>query len=176
MIEPLEESYFKWLYAKVCDPSETDTSETYYKLLSILFHTKFEWKVIGDDNRAEEGVLLRDEFVSSTGLNADEWNDLDCSVLEMLIALSRKITTLTNDISETEWFWGMLENLQLSSMNDATYVDENEVDQILRTFIFREYNHLGHGGLFPLRESEYDQRFIELWYQMSEYLYQNNIA
>lgn len=175
MIEPLEESYFNWLYAKVCDPREVDPSKRYEKVLGLLHQTQFEWHVIGDDNRAEDGCLLRDEFMASVGISNVEWTQIGCSILEMLVAFSRKIVTIA-DIPVDKWFWELLTNLNLNGMNDATYVDSNEVSHILDIFIYRRYNHLGHGGLFPLRESDYDQRFIELWYQMSEYLYQNNIA
>jgi hypothetical protein len=39
--------------------------------------------------------------------------------------------------------------------------------------IWRTYDRRGHGGLFPLQRSNRDQRRVEIWYQLSEYLLQD---
>ena len=37
----------------------------------------------------------------------------------------------------------------------------------------REYSDNGHGGLFPLKNPKKDQRKVEIWYQMTEYINEN---
>lgn len=176
MSEPLDFSYFRWLCSKVCNVREKDPSKTYETLMTILFTTEYVWLVIGDDNRAEDGVDLRDEFLRFAHLDADEdWLKSSCSVLEMLIAFSRKAAFATEEKAK-KWFWEIIYNLQLSEMNDASNPDPDIIADVVDQFVWRTYDHLGHGGLFPLRETEYDQRFIEVWYQFNEYLYQQNIA
>ena len=173
MVEPFEHSYFNWLYAKVCDVHEEDPAAKYEQLLSIFHRHPFEWFVVGDDNRVEEGLDLREEFKEVTGLASD--TDDQCSVLECLVAFARKIGS-TSGLPSIFWFWTMIENLGMANMNDAYGPDEVTTHEALDIFVNRHYDELGHGGIFPLRESEYDQRYIELWYQFNEYSYQNNIV
>ncbi len=47
MPEPIEESYFDWLCAKVI-PMDVNV---YYDLMEILYRTEFVWFVLGDRNR-----------------------------------------------------------------------------------------------------------------------------
>lgn len=176
MIEPLEHAYFNWLYAKVCDVRSTSKSKQFEILLQELHRTEFTWIVTGDDNRAEDGRDLREEFYEMSTVDADEdWFNEGCSVLEMLIALARRAAFETGESTE-KWFWLMLENLGLSKLSDNKKPNRDAIKNTLEIFVWRMYDELGHGGIFPLRETEYDQRYVELWYQLSEYLWQNNIA
>jgi len=176
MIEPLEHAYFNWLYSKVCNVRTTAKSQQFETLLQELHRTQFPWLLSGDDNREEEGRVLRDEFITTSLAEApEEWFDEGCSVLEMLIAFSRRAADQTGDEAKT-WFWIMLDNLGLADLSDNKNPDRTRIREILDIFIWRTYDERGHGGLFPLRETEYDQRYIELSYQLSEYLYQNNIV
>lgn len=175
MSEPLEHAYFNWLYAKVCNPRAASKTQKFETLLQVLHKTEFVWVILGDDNRAEDGCDLRDEFLTASRQDApQEWLEEGCSVLEMLIAFSRKAAFETSDTPKY-WFWTMLENLGVSNMNDAFNPNQDQIRDILDVMVWRHYDELGNGGLFPLRESKYDQRYVEIWYQFSEYLYQNNI-
>jgi len=175
MAEPLENLYFNWLYAKVCDVRTTSKKKQFEVLLQELHRTEYVWLLSGDDNRAEDGCELRDEFLTASNIEVyDGWGEDGCSALEMLVAFSRRAGFETSDIP-SKWFWVMLENLGLSGLSDSTNPNRDDIQAILEVFLWRRYNALGHGGLFPLRETEYDQRYVEIWYQFNEYLYQNNI-
>ena len=174
MVEPFEHSYFNWLYAKVVDPRETDPKSKYEQLLSIFHRHPFYWIVVGDDNRAEEALDLREEFMAVSGM-VGEFEDNIPSVLEVLIAFARRASD-TSGTSSYFWFWTMVENLGLNDMSDAAEPEANTIHEKLAIFVDRKYDALGHGGLFPLRESEYDQRFIEIWYQFNDFAYQNNLS
>lgn len=172
MSEPPDELYFPWLYAQVASVNIADPSRTYWELLRKLYNKEFIWFVPNDDNRAEDGRELRLEFVTTTGAVVDgDWLRLGCSVLELLIALSRRLCFET-DIPEVEWFWEMLENLGLDQYNDSRPLPEARVDAVLDRFIWRVYRRNGRGGLFPLKRSSEDQTKVEIWYQMSAYILQ----
>lgn len=173
MVEPFEHAYFNWLYAKVADVHETDPKLKYEKLFSIFHRHEFFWTVIGDDNRVEDALALRDDFMEMSGLTGEF--EEECSVLELLISFARRAGQ-TSGLPTQFWFWTMVENLGLSEMTDAADPDENVIHTVLDVFVNRQYDELGRGGIFPLREAQHDQRFIELWYQFNEYSYQNNIA
>ena len=97
--------------------------------------------------------------------------DLDCSMLEMLIALSDR-TAFQTDGRLEEWFWRFMHNLELDRYSDDLYEIsiQEEVEDTLTRVIWRKYAQDGTGGLFPLRHPDHDQRKIELWYQMSAYI------
>ena len=177
MSEPLEETYFNWLYSKVASIDVASTpSITYYKLFRALHKTEYAWLVSGDDNRAAEGVYLRNDFLRESQLGGDAlWPYVPCSVLEMLIALAQGASENT-DFSTRTWFWIMLENLGLNHMSDNHLGVRAVVEEVLDTFIWRTYDEYGRGGLFPLDDTERDQREVEVWYQFSEYVIENDIV
>jgi hypothetical protein len=170
MNEAVEQLYFNWLCARVINMNEADSGPAYWKLLTRLHRTEFVWVVFRDDNRAEDGKELRREFILQAELPDDvEWRTIiGCSVLEMLIALARRLE-FQEDTPAHEWFWEFIRNLGLSKYSDNLF-DDYAVDEILDAFIWRTYEPNGHGGIFPLYHTDEDQREIEIWYQMCEYL------
>lgn len=175
MSEPVEESYFNWLYLKVASVGVITPSLSYYTLLRELHSTEFIWLISGDDNRAEDGIELRKEFLINTSYEYDaSWLSLPCSVLEMLIAFSRR-AEFDTDFSEREWFWMFLDNLELSELNDTVLGIPGIVDSVLSTFIWRTYDSNGHGGLFPTESFANDQRKVEIFYQWCNWVYENDL-
>lgn len=170
MGEPIESVYFNWLCAKVMLLENPTPSLTFWKLLRKLHSTEFVWLIPNDDNRVEDGLELRHEFVREMNIEVDpEWSKLDCSILEMLIAFSRRAEFQT-DISAKDWFWMFMEHLRLADCNDASDVNPSVIDEILYQFVWRTYDYNGVGGLFPLHETNHDQRKVEVWYQFCEFL------
>jgi hypothetical protein len=168
--EPIEEVYFNWLYNKVAFARHPTPSLTFYNLLRILHRTEFVWFLTGDDNRAQDGLDVRSEFLRGSGLQHESnWSHIGCSVFEMLIALTRKAEFET-DLTAREWFWIFMENLSLKDLSDSKRNIDRKVDVILETLIWRTYDANGHRGLFPLKHPTDDQRHVEIWYQFYAYL------
>ena len=170
---PLDELYFQWLYAQVGDPASLNRDRTYWRLLRLLFTKEFVWIVPNDDNRIADGTDLRYEFVDQSRLNDvdRDWINLGCSMLELLIGLSRRLSF--QDEKEREprvWFWHLIENLGLQDHNDNAAYSEEGVNEILDRVIWRTYHSNGEGGLFPLEHAERDQRDVEIWYQLCAYI------
>jgi len=175
MEEPIEEVYFKWLYSKVASVAVPTPSLTYYTLLRDLHCTEFVWLVTGDDNRAADGMELRREFLRQAYLEQDPaWMSIPCSVLEMLIAFSRRASFQT-DWPERDWFWIFMHNLDLAELNDAMDDVTQITYEVMNQFVWRTYLYDGTGGLFPMREPLQDQRKLELWYQFFEWLVDQEI-
>lgn len=175
MSEPLDELYFRWLYAQVGSVKLKNPSRTHWSLLKLLHMKEFVWIIPNDDNRLEDGRDLRDEFVYEIRhMDVEpEWMSLGCSMLEMLIGLARRLWFEDDHFQIDEWFWHLMENLGLSGFSDRGGWDEQDVEDILNAVIWRIYEPDGRGGLFPLKNAQEDQREVELWYQMSEYLLEN---
>lgn len=166
MEEPIENEYFNWLCAKVL----TMPSTMYVELFKVLHNTPFAWFIPGDRNRAEDGDELKLYFLNESGWEReDDWLNQPCSVLEMLVALARNAAFQT-DISDRDWMGIFLANLGLEQYRRLQRADIPAVEDILNTFIWRQYDPSGHGGLFPMRQPIHDQRKEEIWYQLSAYI------
>lgn len=173
--EPVEEVYFNWLYNKVAFLMNPTPSLTFYTLLRDLHNIEFIWIVAGDENRAQDGLDIRKEFFRETFISKNTyWQNIGCSVLEMLIALSRR-AEFNSYTDARDWFWVFIENLGLSELNDASSEISNKVAPIIDTFIWRTYNKNGLGGLFPLQHPNQNQKKLEIWYQFHAYLNENDV-
>lgn len=172
--EPLDELYFQWLYRQV-GKAGTNRTRTHWKLLRQLYTKAFVWITPNDDNRIVDGTDLRYEFVNYSDLSKVDasWMGEACSVLEMMVALSRRLA-FEAEGQPSDWFWLLARNLQLEEFTDSNHDDNvEEIDDILERLIWRQYGADGRGGLFPLANANVDQRHVEIWYQMSQYLYEN---
>lgn len=174
---PLDHMYLEWLYKKAIGATGVkNPSRTYWHLTRKLYSIRFDWFVHHDDNRAEDGKSLRDEFIDDMDVQDVEvgWLQEDCSFLEMLIALANR-AAFNSEIAPGDWFWIFMENLGLKQYSDRAFdIDaEYHVDEVCERVNQRKYNRNGAGGLFPLRHATQDQRRVELWYQLSAYLLEN---
>jgi hypothetical protein len=171
LTEPLEEIYFKWLYAKVASVENPTPTLTFWALLAELHSVEFRTYVLGDDNRAADGLDVRWSFLTAHSEAApNEFFELGCSILEMLIGFS-KVAEFQTDMDSRDWFWIFLSNLGLSHLNDShRHVLNVQIENVLNVFVERTYSRSGKGGLFPLPRTNRDQRKVEIWYQFCEYL------
>lgn len=172
MHDPVEELYFNWLCAKVLEyPDRPD----YWELLLMLHRYEFVPTVQGDYNRASDGLEVRHEFIRCTPYGeSPDWDHIGCSLLEMFIGLANKASWQTSEPLRV-WFWRFIQNLQLDDYRRVEPVTIPDIEKKLYTFVWRQYDDSGFGGLFPLRMSEHDQRMVEIWYQLAEYVDENRL-
>jgi hypothetical protein len=171
MSEPLDERYFTWLYSQVGSVEITNPSKTYWGLLNLLFRKEFFWIVPNDDNRAEDGRALRDQFIQEEGIvsvDAD-WMQLGCSMFELLIGLSRRLS-FEDGQTTSVWFWELMKNLRLDRYTDNRPIPHKKVEDVLDGVIWRTYAVDGSGGIFPLKHPNSPVTKLELWYQAQAYL------
>lgn len=171
----VEQEYFDWLYDKIGNTVWRNETQTYFRLAELLMLTEFQPIVDFDENRAIDGITLRDEFVDEYG--SWEGSKLPfepCSMLEMLIALAVRLHYEMDGFMVGEvpdMFWRMMRNCGLDKFTDE-YANygwnrfEVEVDEILDRINNRTYERNGVGGLFPLMHSRIDVRKQELHAQM----------
>lgn len=173
MKKPLDELYLGWLYQQVANPEIVNPSQTYWNLLQHLLGKEYVWIIPNDDNRVEDGRDLRYEFIEDLGLDnvALDWINLGCSMLEMLIALSRRLS-FQDGGEPRDWFWRMIDNLGLNIVDQQKF-PRSRVEEVLDRQIWRTYRSNGAGGLFPLKHPRRDQRDIELWVQLNAFLLEN---
>lgn len=169
----IRELYFGWLINLI----DNKRCSHYRNLISHLFDKDFTYTIPRDESRYKDGVNLRHRFAAidkyPDELVYDEMCGYDCSVLEMMIALSIKCEDiLSRSITEDRtavWFWNMIDNLGLSYYDDIHY-DYEEVEEIIDIFLDRDYKPNGEGGLFIIHNSPYDVREKDIWWQMNWYI------
>ena len=166
--------YFEWLYRLVCGDRYSNEI-SYKKLLAYLHRTEFTYLLSKDKNRAADGVDLRYRF-SKERYHGHVPSCLDgpCSILEMMVALAiRCEETIMDDPKigdrTSQWVWGMVTNMGLGYMSDNRF-DERAAKEIIDRFLNRDYSQNGRGGLFTVRNCEYDLTNIEIWTQMLWFL------
>lgn len=147
--------------------------EVYGDMLMQLHETVFEYPLERDQNRAKDGVRLRDEYGK---LPHDIENNAPCSVLEMLAALSIRaddewIGTM-GDPRPEEFFWEMIRNLGLDFFDYKNF-NKAAVDHIITVWMYRDFAQNGEGSPFPLRHPNSDQRDELIWSQMMAYFTEN---
>ena len=173
--DEIKDEYFEWLLDFVCR-DRYSPKISYRKLLMYLHNTDFRYLLERDQNRSVNGVYLRYRFVVVHDYDDyifDEWED-QCSVLEMMIALAIECEESTMDDPSIgnrtgQWFWGMIRSLGLSSMTDDRF-DRRLAEDVVETFLDREYEPDGRGGLFTIRNCDKDLRDVEIFYQLCWYL------
>jgi hypothetical protein len=168
----LDEQYVDWLYRQVASVRLKNPARTYWSLIKQLYSKEFVWFVPNDDNRVEDGRDLRYEFLELHHIVPEPaWIRRGCSMLEMLIGLSRRLS-FEAEGQPRHWFWEMLQNVELQDYTDAYYctADISIINNVLDRIINRTYEFDGRGGLFPLSDPGEDQRQMEIFYQISCYL------
>ena len=166
--------YSEWLCESVGFPNDG----SYSKLAKFLLDDDFTWLIPLDENRAVDGIELRYLYARISGVNdasiVQKTEDTKaCSVLEMLVALSRRIerdiTGTPGDDHPERWFWEFMHNLGIDDQNNDAF-DDNYITMVIDTWLMRRFRRNGLGSPFPLDEPFGDQRRKEIWVQMQSYL------
>lgn len=178
MRHDLKKEYFEWLCEVACEERRLNPYISFIKLLTHLHDTEFTYLIRRDGNRAKDGMDLRYRFaVDCYPDDVDSVLDIlggPCSILEMMVALAiRCEETITDDPAyggrQGQIFWSMIVSLGLGSMLDTRY-DEIYVNDVITTFLNRDYQPNGKGGLFTINNCDVDLRGAEIWHQMCWYL------
>lgn len=165
-------TYLDWLKNQV----EYFDGPRHNQLLNKLHDLPFTPIIERDENRAYDGIHLRDEYFDEYGDDA-YIIDTGCSFLEFLVALARRMNYIYARVDEdrtADCFWMLIDNLGIyySDEIDASFFKKREkyVEFAVKNVNDRSYQENGRGGLFPLRHPRTNQRNVEIWYQMNQYL------
>ena len=182
----ISSEYFEWLYSLVgTNWRFTRTNDSFRRLFKQLHEIDFTYTLPMDSNREADGIDLRYRFGYDTDYSfamiAAEIDIHPCSVLEMLIALAvRCEEQIMSDPDygdrTSDWFWGMLDSLNISSFSDRVFDREREeyIQEAVDIFMDRRYEADGTGGgLFIVTNPPEDLRNVDIWYQMNWCLTKN---
>jgi len=158
--------YYIWLTKKIDIPN----NKQYLGLFERMHNVEFVWTVPNDDNRVQDGLDLRSEFLNIQDGGEITIGGVTC--LEVLVALSRRVAFIADGAHHSrKWAWTLLKNLGLQRFSDPLTPEKTaRVDNILHDLIWRHYHANGRGGFFPLQNPEVDQTTVEIWYQLNAYV------
>ena len=158
--------YYTWLTQHVDIPN----GKKYLDLFERMHNLEFVWTVPNDDNRVQDAIDLRGEFLNIYGGGELELGGATC--LEVLVSLSRKVAFIASGNGHSrQWAWTLLRNLRLNKFSDPLTPERMErVDKILHDLVWRDYHADGRGGFFPLSNPDVDQTKVEIWYQLNAYV------
>lgn len=171
-------AYFRWLVRTYLQDSE-GLPNGYGLLLAQMLRKEYYYFVDYDENRANDGIFLRERYLDTDGGDQGVVPEGPCSFLEFLISIAVRLEDMLYDgvqIPVSEYFWELASRLRLTEYNDDAYSYSDTqfvVDAIMTSFMDRCYSKTGEGGLFPLRPPCKDQTKTEVWYQLNAYLIQN---
>lgn len=165
-------------YSYICDLAMRRNREDYSKLLATLHSYPFEYSLDMDENREADGLEMRKNYFNSHPHFKYDlqllYNERPCSVLEMMVALSKRIYDSILDPGDgrdrsNELFTLMLTNMDILDCDDKHF-DGPRVQETIMRLIDREYSKDGKGSLFYIPESTDDMRQLEIWYQAMKYV------
>lgn len=173
-MEELWDDYLNYLIWK----GHLERMDLYSKLFLELHNMEFVWEIERDENRAADGVDLRDDYEIPDEYSGmiDDFMDRPCSVLEMLIGLAIRVDNdIVGDPAEAhpeKFFMEMIENLGLDKYTNLRF-DDGAVHIRVDRWMDRKFTSHGLGGLFPVYHDQRDQRNLEIWDQMNSYVNEN---
>lgn len=181
----LSQLYLEWLLRLI--NADNYQGKSYIKLCSLLNKIPFNPIMKLDVNRnSDVQSLLRETYIQSQSdwyrLNNDEIMELPTwpvSFLELIISLAMRIDLdfmrEINGIDNTRiYFWVLVRNLGFLSFDDDDWNEDSIISVVNRLNIVQErkYDFNGNGGLFPLENAEIDQRNVQIWNQLCQFVSQ----
>jgi hypothetical protein len=159
--------YYLWLTQEIHIPN----GKYYTDLFEQMHNTEFVWTVPNDDNRVQDAIDLRNEFLEVSSGKLELGSSM-ATCLEVLVALSRRVAFLASGNGHApQWGWTLLKNLGLHKFYDSLTAEKKErINKILHDLVWRNYRADGFGGFFPLQNPDTDQTKVEIWYQLNAYV------
>lgn len=154
-----DHEYFDWLYTQAFNGYKWRSAMT------TLHKIRFVWDpyIEHDSNRASDGIQLRRDYLFECGEGRETYDfDLDdVSFFEVYVGLARKMAHLLDKSLPS----AMSYILRIGPFDPG--MDAEEIVEVARQVMNRDYDYNGVGGLFPLYSANRDQRDVELIYQMN---------
>jgi len=167
--------YYQWLLDKI--DGHMYPYYDYSLLLNELHSIEFTYGIAMDQNRANDGIRLRMEYMDENLIPDLFYKEgIPCSVLEMMISLAVDCDQqlmydgVTHNVAK--WFWLMIENLDLMRMTDDNF-NTDYVHQQIGNWLSRNFKTDGSGSPFPLKTRGRDQRKVDIWMQLCGYISEN---
>lgn len=162
--------YFDFLCRQVGIEGNCEEN-SYFRLAEYMMKLPFYCEMPADKNREDEALELRRGYSDAPKGEA--------KVFEVLVRMALDMYEMSDGLTDNNrperWFFLMISNLGLSSVDDKSWEnwpeDSAEMVKIqLMIWLNREFEYDGNGSPWPLENPKNDQVMVEMWYQMNGYL------
>lgn len=164
--------YGKWLSDQIFGRSGKKINDRLREVMYIMHRTPFRYEVHMDYNREEDGRCLRNRYKPFWEVFRRE--EPLVSVLEVLVAfairIDREYTGDPGDPKPDDVFNMFVKNLGLMTSQG---LHPGAIHDLITRWLEREYGPNGEGGLFYVKDCEYDMSKEELWRQMNIWVSSN---
>jgi len=168
-----KKSYYKWL----CERSGLEGP-----LARFLFETDYVWSIEDDENRAKDGIRLREVYSEEVGSDlSDVLKDKlkksihgKCSVFELLVSLAEHIDAMVNVDEEpmTPIFVGlMLENLGLDTFDEEDF--DNDPEKITKIWKGKVSEKVLHEKILKIKSVTKCGKPQSLWMKLNDWVDEN---
>lgn len=158
--------YFDWLLQRIgCQ------GDGYRATYLIMNDIPFRYFVMDDENRMEDGLRLRDEYMYENNLDETvampvwPFDRHRASVFEVLVGIVLRMDDQGFDMRRDSWMHMFLENLGINEHNKQ---DVGFVRNAVNRFVERRYDPDGYGGLFQCLSGA-DMSRLSIFDQMVEF-------
>ena len=163
-------TYVHWVLKDKLGLTERECKEYTYLVLALA-NVEFVWRHPMDENRAKDGLELRDDFEYETGEYLDKSSGLPagCTFFEMLAGLAIRCegqlmrNSLEGDRT-SKWFFEFLDNLNLLDMKNSDDI-KDVCDDMMS----------GKIEMFPTHVKT-NMKNEEIWKKLMVYLNENYIS
>jgi len=156
--------YIDWVLIDRLGLTDKESKQS-MSLVLALTKVEFVWRHPMDENRAIDGLELRDDFEYETGEYLDKGSGLmpHCTFFEMLAALAirceeQHMRNLSYGDRTSRWFFEFLDNLGLLDC------DIRDVSDICEDFMD------GKIDMFPTKSRKNSLKNEQIWKQLGAYI------
>lgn len=175
--------YYTWLISLIDPPPYGSDSRLreYGMLLYEFWVREFYWfdEYENDECRANDGKLLRDDYMMQFDRTPDYVPQGPCRLLEMLVAFALRIDNQVHDwrIGHRPWEWieMFIDNLGLGELTDESMTSMDSRSYIQSRIDIMLSHQLGphnENGLFRFKRPMMPNR-LDLWGQMNLWILEN---
>ena len=102
-------------------------------------------------------------------------NEKTVSICEVLIAMCVRIATaVMGDENPGKYFWEFVGNLGLLEF-DNRHFDVIKIEEIIENWLKKSYQKNGIGSPFPIPNTSFDLRSVDMWRHCNLYLSENYV-
>lgn len=158
--------YIKW----ICDQLGLRVTK-WRGVMSNLNKIPYRWYIDTDENRAVEGLNLRNDYFKDRGFNRIDSDNSDCTVLEMLVSLANRLNLdyvgYPGDEKNGLIFIDFCKNLGIiseeSDENQCYSGDFEDISESVDAWLDGDFEENGDGSPFYVPSGDINLQNLSVW-------------
>ena len=161
-----DQEYIRW----ICDQLGLRVTK-WRGMISTLNKIPYRWSIDTDENRAVEGINLRNDYFKERGFNRVDTDSRDCTVLEMLVSLANRLNFdyvgYPGDEKNGRIFIDFCKNLGIvsaeSNENQCYSGDFEDISENIDRWLDGNFEENGEGSPFYTPSEDINLSNLSVW-------------